>query len=96
MISDRSYFQESNKYGIKVSALDEVGKWLGDKTEEFTPFLNWQADASKTANGKDSSLLPASPFYVLDVDDYKRDYYNRESNYLLPYYLLKELTSTLL
>lgn len=96
MISDRSYYQEENQYGIKIDALDKASGWAGNKVEQYTPFINWQADASKTVNGKDSSLLPASSFYVFDVKDYKRDYYNRESNYLLPYYLLKELTNTLL
>lgn len=96
MISDRSYYQESNQYGIKTNAIDEISQWVGEKTEKFTPFINWQAEASQTANGRDSSLIPASSFYVLDVDDYKRDYYNRENNYLLPFYLLKELNNTLL
>lgn len=51
---------------------------------------------TKTANDLDDKLVFANSFYVMGVENFIRDYYNKENNCLLPYQLLKELNSTLL
>lgn len=93
---DHSYFQEMNEFGVETTAGAEIGKFAIDKVKDWTQFLNWQAGMTKTANGLDDKLISANSFYVMKVENFIRDYYNRENNYLLPYQLLKELNSTLL